>query len=112
MGANLRLITIVAFGIIMSIIWLRYFTAKKSIVSNLFLTISASNKELSLTQAEEIVSKYFSKYEIKRFEEDKTNFETAYLIETKDIQTIDKFKQEIQAVSNDIRISFIDNKVI
>lgn len=112
LGANLRLITIVAFAIIMAMIWVRHFTAKRTQVSNLFLTISSSNKELSLTKAQELVEKYFSNFEIKRFDEDKENFETAYLIESKDITSIEKFKTEIQSISKDVRISFIDNKVI
>ncbi|MBN2893756.1 MAG: DUF4956 domain-containing protein [Bacteroidales bacterium] len=112
LGANLRLVTIVAFGIIMLVIWGRFLIGTKSDVNNLFLSISASNKDLSLTKTEEIIAKYFKKYQIKRFDEDKDTFETAFLIESQDIASIEKCKSEIKAISEDIRISFIDNKIV
>lgn len=112
LGANLKLITAIAFAIIMLVIWARYFIGDKTELNNLFLSISASNKDISLTQLETIISKYFKKYQIKRFDEDKDSFETAFLIEGKGISSIEKCKNEIKEISTDIKISFIDNKIV
>ena len=112
LGANLRLVTIVAFGLILAVIWGRFLIGAKSDVSNLFLTVSSSNKDVSLAKVEEILSKYFKKYQIKRFDEDKDTFETAFLIETQSIESIEKFKTDLHAISAEVKISFIDNKII
>ncbi len=111
-GANLRLISIVAFAIIMIVIWGRYLIGAKTIVNNLFMTVAGNNRELSVAKIEEIVAKYFPKYQIKRFDEDKDSFETAFLIESMDIKSIEKCKTAIQDLSSDVRISFIDNKIV
>jgi len=112
LGANLRLITLAAFAVIMAVIWLRYFIGSKSDVNNLFLTISSANKDVSLSAIEEILAKQFKNFQIKRFDEDQNNVETAFLVESKDIKSIQAVKDELQKLSSDIKISFIDNKVI
>lgn len=112
LGANLRLITVVAFALIMVVIWGRFFIGTKSEINNLFLTVSSSNKDVSLAKVEEILSKYFRKYQIKRYDEDKDTFETAFLIESQNIASIEKFKTDLHAISADVRVSFIDNKII
>jgi len=112
LGANLRLITVVAFALIMLVIWGRFLIGAKSDVNNLFLTVSSSNKDVSLSKVEEILSKYFKKYQIKRFDEDKDTFETAFLIETQTIANIEHFKTDLHKISADVKISFIDNKII
>lgn len=112
LGANLRLITVVAFALIMVVIWGRFFIGTKSEINNLFLTVSRSNKDVSLAKVEEILSKYFIKYQIKRYDEDKDTFETAFLIESQNIASIEKFKTDLHAISADVRVSFIDNKII
>ncbi len=112
LGANLRLITITAFIIIVAFLWLRFLFGKKDIVNNLFLTVNTTNKELSLHRIEVVLSKYFKHYQIKRFDDDKESLETAFLIESNKIADIDKFVAEMKNIDLEIRISFIDNKII
>ncbi len=112
LGANLRLITIVALAIIMAVIWIRYWIGTKSIVNNLFMTVAGNSKELTVAEIEEIVATYFPRYQIKRFDEDKENLETAFLIESMDIESIQKCKTALRELSGDVRISFIDNKIV
>ena len=96
----------------MGVIWGRFLIGEKSNVNNLFLTVSSSNKDVSLSKVEEVLSKYFKKYQIKRFDEDKDSFETAFLIETQSIESIEKFKTDMHEISADVKISFIDNKIV
>ena len=111
LGANLRLVTIVAFAVIMAIIWLRYFTGKKQATENLFLTISAQG-QISLSDVQNILNKYFKKFQIKRFDEDNDTFEAAFLLETTTISNLETCKKDLKSLSDNIRISFIDNKIV
>jgi len=112
LGANLRLISIVAFLIIVAYIWLRFLLDKNDTFNNLFLTVNTANKDISISKIEAVLSKYFKKYQIKRFDDDKESLETAFLIESQKVSQIDEFVSEMKTIDPEIRISFIDNKII
>ncbi len=111
LGANLRLVTITAFAVIMLLIWGRYFTSKNTYTENLFLSISGQG-QVSLNELQNILDKYFKKYQIKRYDLNPDSFEAAFLLETYEPNNIENCKNDIQKLSEQIRISFIDNKII
>lgn len=111
LGANLKLITTIAFIIMMGIIWTRYFIAdyKKSDYYNLFFTVSGTPESLQLTKISEVISKNFSKFELKRFDEQNDFIEVAYLIETKKLNNLEECKNQLKVLDPNLRVSFIDN---
>jgi len=112
LGANLRLVTLVAYAVIVAVIWIRFFVEKKSAINNLFITISDNANKISLTNIEPILSKYFKKYQIKRLDEDKDSFETSFLIESNKLSEIENCKKDLQQISSSVKITFIDNKIV
>jgi len=59
LGANQRIITLIAFVSIMAIIWLRFMLLKKSHHQNLFINISLTDPDFKLDEVLEILSKVF-----------------------------------------------------
>jgi len=112
LGANLRLITISAFVVIIAFLWLRYLLDKKETFNNLFLSINSADKQLTVAKIETVLSKYFKNYQVKRFDNDKDSLEIAFLIETKKLNQLDKFLAEMKALDSEIKVSFIDNKIV
>jgi len=112
LGANLRLITTIAFVIMMGIIWGRYFISdfKRAKIFNLYFTVSGTPDTLQLSKISEIVTKYFSKFELKRFDEQNDFIEVAYMIETKKVNNLEDCKNELKELNENLKVSFIDNK--
>jgi len=112
LGANLRLIAFVAFGVVMLVIWGRYFLSKKEQISNMFLSINANAENVELSQIEKIVADNFKKFQIKRFDEQPGRVETVFLIEAKNLTAVENCKNAIKAIYPDVKVSFVDNKIV
>lgn len=110
LGANLRLITIIAFAIMMGIVWTRFFLTnfKKSKNYNLYFTVSGTPDTLQLSIITNTVQKYFNKFELKRFDEQNNFIETAFLIETSKIDNIENCKNELKTLNENLKVSYID----
>jgi hypothetical protein len=111
LGANQRLLTVVSFIILLLIIWVRYFIIKKDQTQNLFVTVTSSPKSIELSQITEVIKKHFIESELKRFDEDKSFIEASYYINIKKTNHIIDCKSELQKLSPEIKITFIDNKI-
>jgi uncharacterized membrane protein YhiD involved in acid resistance len=111
MGANQVLVTVVAFIVINTILWIRYFLSQEDQYSNLFLTIQLPNttKE-SVSTISEIITNNFESVELKRYDENQKEIELVLSIESKNINEIEKCKIELQKISKLMKVSFIDNK--
>ena len=70
LGANQVLVTVVAFIVIILVIWFRYFLSSEDMYSNMFLTISIEkiNNE-NLKHITDIVTQNFKDVELKRYDE-------------------------------------------
>ncbi len=111
LGANLRLITIVAFAIVMAIIWIRHFISKPDYSNNLYLTINDKDKKLSIGTLENLLKDYSLKFQIKRFDESESGMETTLLLDRIKPSVLENFKNELKKISEHAKISFIDNRV-
>ena len=112
LGANLRLITLIAFGIFMIVIWGRYFLGRKPDINNMFLTVSANEKTVNLAQIEKIIAENFKRFQIKRFDETPGKIEAVYLIESDNVAALQNCKNQIMQLTENVRVSFVDNKII
>jgi hypothetical protein len=112
LGANLRGITIIAFLVMMAIIWGRYFITdfKKAGSYNLYFTVSGTNENLQLTKISETISKHFKRFELKRFDEQENFIEVAFLIETNKIENLEICKNELKQLNESLKVSYIDNR--
>ena len=111
LGANQRVITVVAFLILLTIIWVRFFLVKKAKQQNLFLTVSGTaGDQLSLEEINKLVNSSFKAAHLSRYDETEKMVEASYWVEIKSPESIVSFKSGIQKISSGVQVSFVDNK--
>ncbi len=112
LGANQRIITIVAFIIIMIILWVRYFFSQTSKNQNLFFTVSSNSpSSIQLNEIVEIVKNNFDEVELRRFDENPNIIEAAFMIYADSSDKLEKFKNQLQEIINSVSVTFIDSKI-
>lgn len=110
LGANQRIITVLGAIVLLAIIWVRYFSSKKSRQQNLYLTVSGSGAEKpALEKVDKIVQESFKASKLVRYDETSDIIETAFWVEIRSSDDLQGFKNEISKVSPEIRVSFVDN---
>jgi len=111
LGANYRIIVITAFVIMAVLIWLRYFLTRKSQKQNMYFTVSSpSSANINLDDIIKIVRNNFMAVNLKRYDEGKDYIEASFLIETKWAAKLQNCKEELQALDNEVKVTYIDNK--
>lgn len=108
LGANQRIITLIAFAAILLIIWLRFLIMKKPQHQNLFLNIYTSDKDFKLDETTRIIESVFGKYKINRFEKRNGSIEASFIIDSKKAQLIQQCSNELEKKYSAIDISYID----
>jgi len=112
-GADQRLITIIAFFIIVSIICLKRFSHKFQDNQNMYLTISSKNPgKIKLEDIVHILKDYCTGVNLKRFDETRDVLEASFIVEFNDFDTLNKAKKELEKLSDTAKITFLDNKGI
>lgn len=110
MGANQRVITVVGALILLAIIWVRFLTSKKSRKQNLYLTVSGTGMEKpSIEKVDALVQQSFKASKLVRYDETNDLIETAFWVETKKTDDLQQFKNKINEINPEIRVSFVDN---
>ena len=111
LGANQRVISVVAFLILMVIIWGRFFSSKKGKQQNLFLTVSSGgNIKPTMSQLNTLLENNFKAFHLSRYDESENLIEVSYWIEISKTGDIENFKNEVVKLSPEMQISFVDNK--
>lgn len=110
LGANQRIITVVAAFILLFIIWIKYFSSKKTRQQNLYLTVSGTGEQKPALEAiDQLVLKNFKASKLVRYDETDDLIEAAFWVEIKSPGNLQKFKNTISENNPGIRISFVDN---
>ncbi|MDA3879062.1 MAG: DUF4956 domain-containing protein [Prolixibacteraceae bacterium] len=111
-GANQRLVTIVATGVMLLIIWIRYYMNNKSEKQNLFLNISSTDRaNVDLNSIKKIINKVLPAAKLTRYDETEEAVESSWWIEVKKTEQLQELHRELEKISDKVRISFIDNTV-
>jgi hypothetical protein len=109
-GANQRLVTIVATGVMLLIIWARYYLNNKSEKQNLFLNISSTDREnVSLTTVRDVIKEVLPAARLTRYDETDQSVESSWWIEVKKTEQLQQLHRELEKISKKVKISFIDN---
>lgn len=110
LGANQRIITVVAAVVLLAIIWLKYFSSKKNRQQNLYLTISGNGKEKpDLGVIDQVVQNTFKASKLVRYDETDESIEAAFWVETKNTAGLQDLKNTLEKTSPGVRVSFVDN---
>ncbi len=111
MGAGQAGITILAFTLIISILFIRSRLSRKLSYSvNNQMLINISSSDIDETQINETLSKNFDHVELRRFSKEGENIYMTYIIELKSFDQISKVKSELFKMSPGLNFSFVDNK--
>lgn len=111
LGADQRIITVLGTFIVLSIITIRKkFSSSSKFDQNLHLTISSQNPDkIQLNQIISILNKYCSSVNLKRFDEANEMLESTFLVNFDNFEQIESLKNELNASSKSIKITFLDN---
>ena len=109
-GADQKIITLVAVLGLLPLIYLRY---KKKHTNqsgeNLFITISSDKpKKITLHEITEILNEHCNVINLTRFDENNKTFEATFYIDLKDVDSLEKLRNDIISYSNETSISFLD----
>ncbi|MBT4835002.1 DUF4956 domain-containing protein [Candidatus Woesearchaeota archaeon] len=106
-GAGQVATTFVAFIVISLFIWGRHFTHKKEDHQNLYLSVSGKN--LSLKKIVEVLKKNSLSVHLKRFDKLQDGLiEASFLIDLKSFTHLEKMREDLNAISKSINISYLD----
>jgi hypothetical protein len=112
LGANQTLIVLVAFGVLMLILWGGFFLSSKQKTQNLYLSLSSDSMEnFKIEEFNKTVAKHFGSHRLKRYDTQNTNLELAYLVELKNAQAIQNFQNDLDASSWNFHLSILDQEI-
>jgi hypothetical protein len=111
LGDNQRMITMLALVIGIIIIGLNTLLRRAEADVNLHLSIASQHPaKVELVQIESVLRKYCSKMKLLRFDETADVLEAGFLVEFREMSQLNVTKQELRALSDQIEITFMDNK--
>jgi hypothetical protein len=113
-GANQRIITIIAFAVIIFIIWWKHNKGETQLQSqqNLYLTVTTNNSEkLNFKNIVNIIKKNCSNYRMKRADETKNIIEVCFLIEFAEERTLNIINSSLRKMDDEVQITFLDSRV-
>jgi uncharacterized membrane protein YhiD involved in acid resistance len=109
LGADQRVVTIVAFAVIVALISLVRFGRRSPVSHNLYLTIDSHLPEkISLERIVEIMRRHFSGIDLKRFDETSEALEASFRVEFEDFGRLEEVKRELLAAHRNLKITFLD----
>lgn len=111
LGANQIYIVVTAFGVLMVILWTRYFLGTKVESQNLFVTLnSTETNDVQLSELQGIMKKHFHKFQLKRYDESKELLEVSFVADVKSADKLESFRSEVMSKYPSLHISFLDSK--
>jgi len=111
MGANQTTITLLAFVLIISLLTIRHYLEKRTLMStpeNMVLNISTPN--LDIHQINEILAKHFTLVELKRLDQNQSKQFLSYIVETEKLDSIVNAKNELITLSPELDFSFVEQR--
>jgi uncharacterized membrane protein YhiD involved in acid resistance len=110
LGADQRLVTALAFVVIIAIIVIgKQFFRKPQENQNLHITVSSRNPgKIGLERIVGILTEYCSSVSLKRFDETGDTLEASFLADFKNYSQMEKAKNELTKLSDTVKITFLD----
>jgi uncharacterized membrane protein YhiD involved in acid resistance len=109
-GADQRIITVIAFGLIMAMIWMRSRARASRENHSLYLTLTSRNpSKVELDRIVETLQKHCATASIKRFDENKDVLEASFLVEVDNYEKLNQSKAELRKLNEAMTISFMQN---
>jgi hypothetical protein len=111
LGADQRLITILAFVLIGAVLIARGVAQRGEPGENLYLTVTSENpNKISLEQVIEVLQQHCSSVNLKRFDEKEKILEATFVVRFEDLGQLKAGKDALRALGESVEISFLDNR--
>ena len=108
-GADQRATTLLAFGLILVLIWLSNRIPNREEPGNMYITIGANGSgKIPLSSIVGVLEQHCSELELKRFDEDQNRLEAAFLIRFETISDLEASKSSLYQLSDSLRIALLD----
>lgn len=108
LGANQRAITILAFVLLIVILWGRHFIGTKTAHRNLFLTIRGDSESVDMAAIDALIEQHFRQSSMKRMDDDHSISEASYQVDVKDSKEIIAFKDLMATTHPKVSVGFMD----
>ena len=110
LGADQRVVTVVAFAVIVTLIALLRFGRTSSTPGhNLYMTVDSTHPEkISLERIVEIMRRHFTGIDLRRFDESSEALEASFRVEFEDFGRLEEVKNELLAAQRNLKVTFLD----
>jgi len=109
LGADQRVVTVVAFVVIVGLITLLRFGRRGAPSHNLYMTVDSHLPEkISLDRIVDIMRRHFTGVDLKRFDETSEALEASFRVEFEDFGRLEEVKRELLAAHRNLKITFLD----
>jgi hypothetical protein len=113
LGDNQRLITLVALAVGILIVGLLRLFRRSQADVNLHLTVASHNPgKIELDQVMDALRPHTAKLKLLRVDETPEALETSFLVEFRRIASLNKARAALKVLSEEVEITFLDNKGI
>lgn len=113
LGADQRIITIIAFLIVILIIYIKHFFHRSVRNQNLYFSVTSKKpKRIKLEDIISILKRDCASVNLKRFDETKDLIEASFLVEFDNPEQLKKAKTSLQKIDSSVKITFMDNNGI
>lgn len=110
-GADQGVITVIAFAVIGTLIWLRGLRHRMEDPENLHLTVASHNPtKVELKDIMEVLKANCRGLSLKRFDETKDALDVSFVVSFEDGQQLERSRLALHRLSDEIRITFLDDK--
>ncbi len=111
LGADQRLITVVAFALIIGAIWVKKQKIDFEDGQNLYLTVtSQGERKIELNDVVEALKPLCVSLNLKRYDENAQTLEASFLVAFKDFEGLNQSKARLKELDQNLQISFLDHK--
>lgn len=107
-GANQHTITIVAFGLILGLVYLQTKMRTKLDKENLFLSVKSSKNKISVDKIVDLLEGVCEKLDLRRVDQGKEVLEIAFEVEFKNAKQVNKALNKLKKLGSTTEISLID----
>jgi uncharacterized membrane protein YhiD involved in acid resistance len=109
MGANQFIVGLIAIPAILFLLWLHKYLGAKNVLKSdgrMFVNIDTDSTDFNLIT--EKLTAILPFVELKRMDQSKKGLSLSYIIKADDIQAIDQIRKEISGITDNTKISFIE----
>jgi uncharacterized membrane protein YhiD involved in acid resistance len=112
-GADQRILTVVAFAIIVGFIWLKNSFNKSDVDQNLYLTVTSRKpQKTELNQVVQALKQHCSDVSLKRFDETEDILEASFMVGYDDYEQLNESKSSLRTLNDSMKITFLDHNGI